>query len=593
MTIKIKNLTVRNFMSVGAQTQAIDFDRGQLTLVLGENLDLGGDDSGARNGTGKTTIINGLSYAIYGQALTNIKRDNLINKINGKGMLTTVTFDKDGVEYHIERGRKPNILKFSINGQEQQLTDLDESQGDSRETQKAIEEMISMKHEMFKHLVALNTYTEPFLSMKAAEQRAIIEQLLGITLLSEKAEALKEQIKLTKEAVATENTRIETVKASNERIQQSIESLIRKQRMWEEQKETALTNLLKSIDRLSDIDIDVEIANQRALVEWNKNNKDKNSLVSLIAKQTSAVEKEQRTLEKLENELVSLAEHKCHSCGQEVHDEKYETMMASKVKQVNESRDNVTVQEKELSDLKEALDMLGVLGICPEVIYDSLEQALNHKNTLSSLERDITIKTAEENPYDDQITDLKETAVQEIDWNSLNELVRVKDHQEFLYKLLTNKDSFVRKRIIDQNLAFLNQRLTYYLDKIGLPHTVEFQNDLTVIITQLGQDLDFDNLSRGERNRLILSLSWAFRDVWENLYHSINLLFIDELVDSGMDASGVESSIAVLKKMTRERDKNVFLISHRDDLTSRVNHVLKVIKENGFTSYSNDVEIVA
>jgi len=593
MTIKIKNLTVRNFMSVGAQTQAIDFDRGQLTLVLGENLDLGGDDSGARNGTGKTTIINGLSYAIYGQALTNIKRDNLINKINGKGMLTTVTFDKDGVEYHIERGRKPNILKFSINGQEQQLTDLDESQGDSRETQKAIEEMISMKHEMFKHLVALNTYTEPFLSMKAADQRAIIEQLLGITLLSEKAEALKEQIKLTKEAVATENTRIETVKASNERIQQSIESLIRKQRMWEEQKETALTNLLKSIDRLSDIDIDVEIANQRALIEWSKNNKDKNSLVSLIAKQTSAVEKEQRNLEKLENELVSLAEHKCHSCGQEVHDEKYETMMAGKVKQVTESRDNVIAQEKELGDLKEALDMLGVLGTCPEVIYDSLEQALNHKNTLSSLEREITIKTAEENPYDDQITDLKETAVQEIDWNSLNELVRVKDHQEFLHKLLTNKDSFVRKRIIDQNLAFLNQRLTYYLDKIGLPHTVEFQNDLTVIITQLGQDLDFDNLSRGERNRLILSLSWAFRDVWENLYHSINLLFIDELVDSGMDASGVESSIAVLKKMTRERDKNVFLISHRDDLTSRVNHVLKVIKENGFTSYSNDVEIVA
>jgi DNA repair exonuclease SbcCD ATPase subunit len=288
-----------------------------------------------------------------------------------------------------------------------------------------------------------------------------------------------------------------------------------------------------------------------------------------------------------------LAEHKCHSCGQEVHDEKYEIMMAGKVKQVKESRDNVIAQEKELSDLKEALDLLGVLGVCPEVIYDSLEQALNHKNTLSSLERDITIKTAEENPYDDQITDLKETAVQEIDWNSLNELVRVKDHQEFLYKLLTNKDSFVRKRIIDQNLAFLNQRLTYYLDKIGLPHTVEFQNDLTVIITQLGQDLDFDNLSRGERNRLILSLSWAFRDVWENLYHSINLLFIDELVDSGMDASGVESSIAVLKKMTRERDKNVFLISHRDDLTSRVNHVLKVIKENGFTSYSNDVEIVA
>jgi DNA repair exonuclease SbcCD ATPase subunit len=590
--IKINNLTVRNFMSVGNQTQAIDFDRGQLTLVLGENLDLGGDDSGARNGTGKTTIINGLSYAIYGQALTNIKRDNLINKINCKGMLCTVTFEKDGVKYHIERGRKPNLLRFSINDQEQELSDLDESQGDSRETQKAIEEVFGMKHEMFKHLIALNTYTEPFLSMKAADQRAIIEQLLGITMLSEKAEALKESIKISKDSIATENTRIETVKASNERIQQSIESLIRKQRMWEEQKETSLTNLLKSIDRLSDIDIDQEISNQRALADWTANKKEHESLASLSAKQTSALEKEQRILEKLERELVSLTEHKCHTCGQELHDNKHIEIMSAKSTQIEESRGTINEHLEELSVITEAMSLLGVLGACPAVTYDSLEQALNHKNTLDSLERDITIKTAEENPYDDQIVELKETAVQEIDWNGLNELVRVKDHQEFLYKLLTNKDSFVRKRIIDQNLAFLNQRLTYYLDKIGLPHTVEFQNDLTVIITQLGQDLDFDNLSRGERNRLILSLSWAFRDVWENLYTSINLLFIDELVDSGMDASGVESSIAVLKRMTRERDKNVFLISHRDDLTSRVNHVLKVIKENGFTSYSNDIEIV-
>jgi DNA repair exonuclease SbcCD ATPase subunit len=590
--IKIKNLTVRNFMSVGNQTQAIDFDKGQLTLVLGENLDLGGDDSGARNGTGKTTIINGLSYGIYGQALTNIKRDNLINKINSKGMLCTVTFEKDGVEYHIERGRKPNLLKFSINGQEQDLEDLDESQGDSRETQKSIEEMIGMSHEMFKHLVALNTYTEPFLALKPNDQRSIIEQLLGITLLSEKAENLKEQLRLTKDAISTENTRIDTVKASNERIQQSIDSLERKQKLWEEQKETSVENLRKSIDRLSTIDIDVEIAAQKSLVEWTANKKERDNLVSLIAKQTATLEKEQKLLDKLETELTALADHKCHSCGQDLHDSKHEDMVTAKTKQVEESRTSLTEHQSELAAFNEALALVGELGACPQVHYDSLEQALNHKNTVSGLERDVEAKQAEINPYLEQIEELKNTAVQEISWDHANELVRVKEHQEFLYKLLTNKDSFVRKRIIDQNLAFLNQRLTYYLDKIGLPHIVEFQNDLSVIITQLGQDLDFDNLSRGERNRLILSMSWAFRDVWENLYHSINLLFIDELVDSGMDSSGVESSIAVLKRMTRERDKNVFLISHRDDLTSRVNHVLKVIKENGFTSYSNDIDIV-
>jgi len=591
--IKIKNLTVRNFMSVGAQTQAIDFDKGQLTLVLGENLDLGGDDSGARNGTGKTTIINGLSYAIYGNALTNIKKDNLVNKINSKGMLVTVSFEKDGIDYHIERGRKPNVLKFTVNGHAHEDKNQDESQGDSRETQKEIEDVFGMTHDMFKHLVALNTYTEPFLSMKAADQRAIIEQLLGITQLSEKAEALKEQIKSSKESIVTENTKIETIRSSNDRIQQSIDALERKAKMWTEQNEVSVTNLARAIEKLLDIDIDQEILAHRALDIYNAKRKSINEITSWIKRCELDEARETKDIEKLKADIASLENHTCHSCGQGFHDDKQVALLEKKRKDLQEAALQALATNTQWLEHTDALKELGDLGDMPTVTYDNLEQALNHKNTLSSFERDLEIKAAETNPYTEQIEELKHTAVQIIDYNHLNELVRVKDHQEFLHKLLTNKDSFIRKRIIDQNLAYLNQRLTYYLDRIGLPHTVEFQNDLSVVITQLGQDLDFDNLSRGERNRLILSLSWAFRDVWENLYQAINLLFIDELVDSGMDASGVESSIAVLKKMTRERNKNVFLISHRDDLTSRVNHVLRVIKENGFTSYSNDVEIVA
>ena len=124
-----------------------------------------------------------------------------------------------------------------------------------------------------------------------------------------------------------------------------------------------------------------------------------------------------------------------------------------------------------------------------------------------------------------------------------------------------------------------------------MPHTVEFQNDLTVIITQLGQDLDFDNLSRGERNRLILGLSFAFRDVWENLYSPINTLFIDELIDSGLDTMGVENAIAILKDMSRKRQKSIWLVSHREELAGRVPSVLKVVKENGFTTYNTAVDI--
>lgn len=588
--ITIKNLTIKNFLSIGNQTQSIAFDKGLLTLVLGENLDLGGTDK--RNSVGKTSIVNGLSYALFGSALTNIKRENLINKINGKAMLATVTFDKDGVEYRIERGRKPNILKFSINGKDQVLQDLDESQGDSRETQKAIEEILGMKHEMFKHIIALNTFTVPFLGMKPGEQREIIEQLLGITQLSEKAEVLKVLVKESKDAITYENTRITTVQASNDRIQQSIEALMRKEKLWNETCDRAIVSIKKDIERLSPIDIDAEIQAQREFTVWHTSKKERDSINSLIAKQSNAIDREERVLKSLEQELVHLAEHKCHACGQELHDDKHEQLLATKSEQYQTSLKSIASHKEELDLLDQAIIALGEIGPCPTVKYDTLEQALNHKNTIATLEKELAGKLAETNPYLEQIEDLKTTALQDVSWDKMNELVRVKEHQDFLYNLLTNKNSFIRKRIIDQNLAFLNQRLSVYLSQLGLPHQVEFQNDLSVSITQLGQDLDFYNLSRGEMNRLILSLSWSFRDVWENLYQPINLLFIDELLDSGLDSSGVECSISVLKQMTRERNKNVFLISHRDDLTSRVNHVLKVIKEGGFTHYATDVDIV-
>ena len=198
-------------MSVGNATQGIDFNRTDLTLVLGENLDLGGD--GSRNGTGKTTIINALSYALYGNALSNIRKDNLVNKTNGKNMLVSLDFNVNGTDYKIERGRKPNVLRFYVNHEEKASTD--EAQGDSRETQDAIERLMGMSHDMFKHILALNTYTEPFLSLKSNDQRAIIEQLLGITLLSERADKIKELNRSTKEQITQEEFRVRATQDAN------------------------------------------------------------------------------------------------------------------------------------------------------------------------------------------------------------------------------------------------------------------------------------------------------------------------------------------------------------------------------------------
>jgi ABC-type glutathione transport system ATPase component len=221
-----------------------------------------------------------------------------------------------------------------------------------------------------------------------------------------------------------------------------------------------------------------------------------------------------------------------------------------------------------------------------------MEDALGHMHNVTTLKEQIEEKIKEQNPYTEQVEQLKVNGMEEISYDLINEQTYLKEHQEFLHKLLTSKDSFIRKKIIDQNLQYLNYRLGHYLDKLGLPHDVKFSSDLSVEITEYGRDLDFDNLSRGERNRLILGMSWAFRDIYESLNRPMNLMCIDELVDSGMDTTGVENALAVLKKMGREANKNVFLISHKEELQGRVNNVLYVIKEGGFTSYSNDIEIL-
>jgi DNA repair exonuclease SbcCD ATPase subunit len=594
MTFRIKNLTVKNFLSVGNQTQAVSFDQEALTLVLGSNLDLGGDDTGSRNGTGKTTIINALSYALYGQALTNIRKENLINKINGKNMLVTVEFEKEGLNYRIERGRKPNVLKLYIDNKEITADNQgeDESQGDSRETQKAIEQMLGMSHTMFKHLVALNTYTEPFLAMKAADQREVIEQLLGITLLSEKAELLKTRVKETKDLISSEQFRIEAIRSANENVQKSIDSLGLKSSAWNKKQEEEVQRLGTAIIKLEAVDIAAEIALHGALKTWLENSNKIRDLGKQRSTYEAAVGQAEKAVNRYRRELETLIDKKCPACEQHIHDHKHGEMTETVTKHLEDAVTYLDKCQTNYDNVLQELSDLGEQGRRPEPFYDTEAEALGHKNNLEQLIKSLSDKLEDINPYDEQIQELKKTAIQEISWDTINNLIRLRDHQEFLHKLLTNKDSFIRKKIIDQNLSYLNKRLSYYIDKLGLPHTVVFQNDLTVEITQLGQDLDFDNLSRGERNRLILSMSFAFRDVWEGLYQSINLLFIDELVDAGMDSAGVESALAVLKKMVRERNKNIYLISHKDELIGRVNNVLRVVKQNGFTNYSNSIDYV-
>ena len=690
--ITIKNITLRNFLSIGQVTQAVDFDKKELTLILGENLDLGGD--GARNGTGKTTLIQGLSYALFGVPINNIRKDNLVNRTNAKGMLVTLEFNVNGTNYKIERGRKPNILKFYVNDVHQKQNEDDTAQGENKETQQLIQKILNMTPDMFRHIVVLNTYSEPFLALKNNEQRDIIEQLLGITLLSEKADIVKDMIRTSKDEIQQEEFRVKAVEEANKRVKEQIDSFKRRQKLWQTKHDEDLSKFVAEYDELSKIDIDSELQAHKDLTIWNQQKKQQETYDALIARQTAWMQKQDKDINalkikmdelshidfvselqahrdlitynqqvvlktaydskieslrkeitkegknytKLETEVNTLKEHKCYACGQDFHDDQHTTVLTSKVELLNTSKSHlddlkfqldelvsnpVIVSDKPVTHYKTEVEAVRqsteidnikrqieekehennpfseqlldtpsvVLGRQPVTHYDAETEAIEHRTKVSSLLSQIEGKAQETDPYQEQISEMESQALQEINFDKINEITKAMEHQKFLLDLLTSKDSFVRKKIIDQNLSYLNARLTHYLDKIGLPHNVVFKNDLQVEITELGRELDFDNLSRGERNRLILGLSFAFRDVWENLYAPINTLFIDELIDSGLDTMGVENALAILKDMSRRRHKSIWLVSHREELAGRVPNVLKVVKENGFTSYNNSVDI--
>lgn len=692
MSIIIKNITLRNFLSIGSVCQAVNFDSKELTLILGENLDLGGD--GARNGTGKTTLVQGLSYALFGSPINNIRKNNLINRTNGKGMMVTLEFEANGINYKIERGRGPVVLRFFVNNELLEGKDTDDAQGENKETQIAINKAIGMTHDMFKHIVALNTYTTPFLALGAGEQRKIIEQLLGITLLSEKAETIKEKIKTNKEQIQLEEFKVKAIEEANKRVKEQIDSLVRRQSLWKRQHEEGLKSLMDDHAHLTMINIDDELLSHKNLVLYNekkrkidscnalmarreawsqKKTKDVDELVviltklknididkelqahrDLVAYQQKSIElkvitdsiitleknevKEIKLVNKLKKEVGTLEENKCYACGQDFHDDNHTKVLNEKrillenaLSELAQTQNNieknknsifvlgnkpVTFYKTEAEAIKHETDLDniqqkineklneedpyqdqideecidGELGEKPITFYDTEAQAVEHKSIVANLLKQIEAKEKEVDPYEDQIKEMHEHALQEISFDTINELTKVGEHYKFLLDILTNKDSFVRKKIIDQNLSYLNARLTHYLDKIDLPHTVIFKNDLSVEITELGRELDFYNLSRGEMNRLILGLSFAFRDVWENLYFPINTMFIDELIDSGLDTIGVENSMAILKDMSRRRSKSIWLISHREELAGRVSNVLKVIKDGGFTSYNINTE---
>lgn len=705
MGLIFEKLEIRNFLSFGNVPQTIELNKKPYQLVVGLNKDKG-ESSAERNGTGKSSILNALHFALFGKSIDNrINLPNLVNAINGKNCEVKLYFSKNNIQYIIHRGRNPIFLKFIVNGEEI----IEKSQGNNRDTQKEIEEILGFSDDIYNQIFSLSPIVANFLDQPLQKQRVIIENVLGVNQLTEKAELLKEKIKEHKQDIKNEQFIIDKLKATNnatiENFKNQKDKVQKEYDKWEETKKNSIMKLTDELSKLNAINIDEEKEKFKLLQEYNRikeNNQKKKNEVEKICKEIQQcysesellkkqlaeldsidIDEEERIynenkklkleeneynvklqehkanekllkdnqkdfaenckkIKKIEDDLENIVKNICPFCKQEMNKKESEKMIQQKTiekQELEEKNHKIDLNILELNHivqsfnkktfnykqgkyndyesilqhkvkkeniqkkLTETIDLLNKLMMkakSPDLIpdaeiekpilyYKSESEMIKHNLLVDQYSKELTkIESADNiNPYYLQLENLSNPPLTEIDETKVIQLEKTLRHEEILLKLLSNPDSYIRKYIIDTNLQFLNERVKYYLMKMGSLHSVVFNNDMTVTITKMG--IEYGYISTGEMSRASLALTLAFRDIWEQLNNSVNLFYIDEVLDrSGLDTAGVELMVSLLREYTLKGEKNMFLVSHREELISSTDDIFTVTMENGFTNLEDN-----
>lgn len=605
--IKFTSLTIRNFLSYGNNTTVFPLDRSGTTLIVGEDLDNTVDGKGA-NGVGKSAIINALTYAVYDKPVSNITKDNLINNINKKNMEVVVEFETtDGTKYVVKRFRKgkggsgSNTVYLYVNGEDKTPDSIDS-------TNKEIERIIGIPYELFVRIVVFTASHTPFLDLKQADQTSFVEELFGLTMLTEKAISLKEMIKDTERRIEVQKARISAQENEIARHKQQLASAKQRILTWEQQKETSIKTLKEKLQVADSVDIDqqhkyLDVV-QELTAEQQLITKEKQDLQSQQQKIASEKRDIDRQISQLKNELqtnqhelVHLRDEKCPRCKQSFSSGKDE-IQAIEAKNVTlqQTIDTLSQETTRIAKQAESFDekivsisndwntvAKTIATYRQKITVSSLKELMDLNNQRAALNSKIEELEASVNPYFEPLEELERMEIEKPDYDDINSATTLLDHQQFLLKLLTKKDSFVRKALLNKNIPYLNTRLQHYLSVLGLPHKVEFTHEMNAKISQFGRELDFGNLSAGQRARVNFALSLAFKDVLQSLHTKINVCIFDEVLDVGLDTVGVQAAARLLKRKARDEHLAIYIISHRDEIDRAFDKIVTVQLNKGFS----------
>jgi len=548
----------------------------------------------------------------------------MINRTNDKkntSMEAQLYFKKSGQEYMIHRRRGVDTgVQLFHNGKD--ITPA--SVGNVND---AIEELIGFSYNLFSQIVLFNGNSKAFLDLSVGDQRALIEELFKITMLSRKAAVLKKQSTDTSKAIDLMKVLIKQQELQNDGFWKRVKEADDRANRWIISHDADVKKLEETIIAIENVDFDSEEQLHQRIVELNADvselesssreltsqklsrEREKSPLLAEYTVETGRYGELDRALIKLVGELDHLRKDKCPYClqsfaaaGKKISElevgkagleeqlaEKF-TAMDSIKKQITEFNHDVQVDVKKLSDNIDVIKKNIIIArdeiteLQSVLSYKSLKDHVTAQAAISSMNDRLIKLRDEKNPHTDVIDALAKEGEIPIDHKALDDLVNLQAHQLFLVKLLTDKNSYVRKNLISTTTPYLNKRIGYYIERLNLPHVVLFQPDMTCEISEIGRPLDHGNLSNGEKKKLNLALCLSFRDVLTYLHSKVNVLFTDEVDGGSISGNDVDCLIALLKHKAWDDNLGIYIISHRPEFEGRCDRNMVIRKEQGFST---------
>lgn len=560
-------------LSFGNVESVIDLDGQGTVEITGQNLDKGGS-----NGAGKTTIINALCYALYNKPFDNISLQRLINSTNATKntqMEVRLIFEKDGIEYDIYRARGEEYrIEVRRDGE-----DITPGKG-VYETDDMILDIIGISYELFTKTIIFSGNSPAFLQLPIAAQRSQIEELFKITMLSDKAKDLKEKIKTTESDIKIAEAVVKQQEVAIDLHKKHVREASDRVTKWDTKRLNEIADINETLAKIAEVDFEGEQALHDEKMQLSQRG-------AYIAAKLLPARKDRSILTADVARLVKEQEHledaKCPYCTQAFADAP--TKLAGIVTALEEKSARLVEVEETIATLEDEEDTRkDRLGKVNKLIkHTDLNELIDARTNSTVLRKKAEELALANNPHTEAYEKLIAEGCDSVDTSKVDQLRRRLDHQQFLLKLLTDKHSFVRRRIINMSIPFLNERLNHYTNALGLPHVVKFDADMSCTVAEFGRELDFGNLSAGEKKRVNTAMALAFRDVLHHLHAKTNLLMIDEL-DGALDVQGIDSIVKILKEKSNTENMSVFVISHSPSIQGRLGRELKIVKENGFSS---------